>query len=126
MRHVMRNAASAILGGWRCSGGLFIGDDLAQIVDTVLGEGSHAVFADAADPKGAVFRSDRQVEEPVFVLTEEVCNVADREDGANRRHNQAARRWGVSSAAANAAQQLVDVADRVLSDACQERARTLV
>src|SRR4029077_6500110 len=31
-------------------------------------------------------------EEPIFVLTEEICDVADREDGADRRHAQAAWR----------------------------------
>jgi hypothetical protein len=34
----------------------------------------------------------RQVEKPVFVLAEEVGDITNREDGADRRHNQAARR----------------------------------
>jgi len=42
--------------------------------------------------KAAVFGEhvDRQVEEPIFVLAELVGDVADREDGADRRHDQAA------------------------------------
>ena len=55
-------------------------------------EGRHAVLADAVNPEAAVFRlhADGQVEEPIFLLAEEICDVADREDGADRRHDQAA------------------------------------
>src|SRR5205807_4293647 len=55
-------------------------------------EGRHAVFADAIDPQAAVFGEHigRQVEEPILVLAEQVGDVADREDGADRRHDQAA------------------------------------
>ena len=35
--------------------GSFIGDDLAQVLDAVFGEGGDAVLADAADPEAAVF-----------------------------------------------------------------------
>ena len=37
---------------------------------------------------------DRQVTRPVFVLAEEVGDIIDREDGADRRHGQAARLCG--------------------------------
>ena len=74
------------------SGRSLLGDDQAQVVDAVLGEGRHAVFADAIDPQAAVFGEHvgRQVEEPILVLAEQVGDVADREDGADRRHDQAA------------------------------------
>ena len=54
------------------SGGSFIGNDLAQVVDAVLSEGRHSVLADAVDPKAAVFREhiDREIVQPVFVLPE--------------------------------------------------------
>jgi hypothetical protein len=35
------------MGGGAFSGGSFVGDDLAQALDAVLGEGSHTLFADA-------------------------------------------------------------------------------
>ena len=55
-------------------------------------EGRHAVLADAVNPEAAVLRlhADGQVEEPIFLLAEEICDVADGEDGADRRHDQAA------------------------------------
>jgi hypothetical protein len=58
----------------------------------VSGEGGHAVLADTVDPQATVFRehTDRQVEDPIFVFAEQVGDVADREDGADRRHDQAA------------------------------------
>ena len=37
---------------------------------------------------------DRQLVQPVFVLAEQVGDVADREDGCDRRHDQAARLCG--------------------------------
>lgn len=69
-----------------------IGDDLAQVFDAVSGEGGHAVLADTVDPETAVFRehADRQIEDPIFVFAEQFGNIADREDGADRRHDQAA------------------------------------
>ena len=41
-------------------------------------EGRHAVLADAVNPEAAVFRlhADGQVEEPIFLLAEEICDVA--------------------------------------------------
>jgi hypothetical protein len=62
-----------------------LGDDLAQIIDAIAGEGGHPVLADAIDPEAAVFRfhADRQIEEPIFVFAEKVGNVADRKDGAD-------------------------------------------
>jgi hypothetical protein len=41
--------------GRRSAGGSFVGDDLAQAFDAVLGEGGDAILADAVDPKAAVF-----------------------------------------------------------------------
>src|SRR5258708_7228980 len=43
-------------------------------------------------PKGSHLREhvDRQIVQPVFVLAEQVGDVADGEDGADRRHGQAA------------------------------------
>jgi hypothetical protein len=38
------------------SGSFFVGDDLAQVVDAISGEGDDAVLADAVDPKATVFR----------------------------------------------------------------------
>jgi hypothetical protein len=75
------------LGGLICgpgSVGSFIGDDLAQIFDAVLGEGRHPVLADAVDPKAAVFGEhvDREIVQPFFVLAEQVGDAADGEDGA--------------------------------------------
>ncbi len=78
----------------RCAAGhSLIGDDLAQVFDTVSGEGGHAVLADTVDPQTAVFRehADRQVEDLIFVFAEQSGEAADRKDGADRRHDQAAR-----------------------------------
>src|SRR5215469_1584823 len=46
----------------------------------------------AIDPKAAILREHvaRKVEEPVFVLAEQVGDVGDREDGADGRQAQAA------------------------------------
>src|SRR3954454_1249060 len=67
-------------------------DDLGQVFDAVSGEGGHPVLADPVDPKATVFQEhvDRQIEDPIFVLAEQIGDVADREDGADRRHGQAA------------------------------------
>src|SRR3954468_17913031 len=80
------------LGGRSAAGGTLIGDDLAQVFDAVSGEGGHPVLADPVDPEAAIFGEhvDRQVVQPVFVLAEQIGDVADREDGADRRHDQAA------------------------------------
>src|SRR3954464_12297118 len=80
------------LGGRSAAGGTLIGDDLAQVFDAVSGEGGHSVLADPVDPQAAVFGEhvDREVVPPVFALAEEVGEVADREDGADRRYDQAA------------------------------------
>ena len=92
-KHPVKAAGEATLRGLgrRFSGGSFVGDDLAQVVDAISGEGDNTVLADAVNPQAAVFRVhiDRQVVQPVFVLAEEVGDVADREDGADRRHCQA-------------------------------------
>ena len=65
---------------------------MAQVVDAVSGEGGNAILADAIDPESAVFREHvgLQLEEPVFVLAEQVGDVGDREDGADGRQAQAA------------------------------------
>ena len=70
----------------------FVGDDLLQVFDAVTCEGGHAILADAIDPKAAILREHvaRKVEEPVFVLAEQVGDVGDREDGADGRQAQAA------------------------------------
>jgi hypothetical protein len=51
-----------------------VGDDLLQALDAVLGEGGHAIIADAVDVKSAVFGEhvDRQLVQPEFVLAEPV------------------------------------------------------
>jgi hypothetical protein len=48
--------------------------------------------ADAVDVKAAVFREhvDREGVQPVFVVAEQAGDVADREDGSDGRHDQAA------------------------------------
>ncbi len=39
----------------RCAaGGAMLGDDLAQVLDAVAGEGGHAILTDAIDPEAAV------------------------------------------------------------------------
>jgi hypothetical protein len=55
-------------------------------------QGRHPILADTVDPKATVFREhvNRQVEDPIFVFAEQIGDVADREDGADRRHDQAA------------------------------------
>ena len=70
----------------------FVGDDLTQALDAVLGKGGHAIFADAVDVKAAVIGEhvDRQLVQPVFVLAKHVGDVADREDGWDSRQDQAA------------------------------------
>src|SRR3954452_5910802 len=67
-------------------------DDLGQVFDAVSGEGGHPILADPVDPKATVLGEhvDRQIEDPIFVVAEHSGDVADREDGADRRHNQAA------------------------------------
>jgi hypothetical protein len=40
----------------RCAaGGSFVGDDLLEALDAVLGEGDHGILAEAVDPQVAVF-----------------------------------------------------------------------
>ena len=94
-----RKHAVTTAGGllwWRsgrsAAGGTLIGDDLAQVFDAVSGEGGHPILADTVDPQTAVFRehADRQVEDLIFVFAEQSGDVADRKDGADRRHDQAA------------------------------------
>jgi len=63
----------------RTAGGSFIDDDLTQVLDAVFGEGGHAILTHAVDPEAAVFGEhvDRQLVQPVFVLAEQVCDVAE-------------------------------------------------
>src|SRR5215471_14700161 len=79
-------------GWWRAAGGSFIGDDLAQILNAVLGKGGHAILPETVNPETAVFGEhvDRQLVQPVFVLAEQIGDVADREDGCDCRQDQAA------------------------------------
>src|SRR3954449_1164679 len=79
-------------GGRSAAGSPRIGDDLAQVFDAVSGEGGHPILADTVYPKATVFREhvDRQIEDPIFVFAEQIGDIADREDGADRRHDQAA------------------------------------
>src|SRR5437763_1642441 len=87
--HAVSTAAAGLFGGFnrwrRAAGGSFVDDDLTQVLDAVLGEGGHAILTHAVDPEAA-FREhvDRQLVQPVFVLTEQVGDVADREDGCYR------------------------------------------
>src|SRR5690242_9958588 len=76
----------------RPAGGSLVEDDLTQILDAAFGEGGHAIPTHAVDPEAAVFGEDvdRQLVQPVFVLSEQVGDVADRKDGCDRRHDQAA------------------------------------
>jgi hypothetical protein len=69
------------LGRLASSSALF-GDDLAQALNPIFGEGGDAVLADAVDPEAAVFweHVGRQLEEPVFVRAEQVGDVTDGED----------------------------------------------
>jgi hypothetical protein len=57
------------------SSGSFVGDDLLQALDAVLGEGGHATIADAVNVKAAVFgeHADRKLVQPVFVFA--IANV---------------------------------------------------
>src|SRR3954453_14634386 len=93
-KHTVITAGSSLRwrGGRSAAGGMLIGDDLAQVFDAVSGEGGHPILADTVDPKAPVFREhvDRQIEDPIFVFAEQIGEVADREDGADRRHDQAA------------------------------------
>ena len=79
-------------GGRSAVGSSRIGDDLAQVFDAISGESGHPILADTVDPKATVFRAhaNRQIEDPIFVFAEQIGDVADREDGADRRHDQAA------------------------------------
>jgi hypothetical protein len=76
----------------RVSSGSFIGDDLPQALDAVIGEGGHAIVADAVDVKAAVFgeHADREVVQSVFVLAKHFGDIADREDGCDGGQDQAA------------------------------------
>ena len=76
------------------AGSSLIGDDLAQVFDSVSGESRHAVLADTVDSEAVVFGEpvDREVVQLVLVLAEQNGDVADGKDGTNRRHDQAAWR----------------------------------
>src|SRR5215831_3941183 len=94
--HAVSTAAAGLFGGFdrwrRAAGGSFVDDDLTQVLDAVFGEGGHAILIHAVDPEAAVFGEhvDRQLVQPVFVLAEQVGDVADGEDGCDCRHDQAA------------------------------------
>src|SRR5215831_4373948 len=94
--HAVSTAAVGLFGGfdqWRCAaGGSFVDDDLTQVLDAVFGKRGHAILTHAVDPEAAVFGEhvDRRLVQPVFILAEQVGEVADREDGCDRRHDQAA------------------------------------
>ena len=90
----------------RCSSrGFFVGDDLLQAFDAVFGEGGDAVLADAVDAQAAVLREhvDREVVQPLLVLAEQSGDVADREDGGDGGHGQAARPTEARAAASSTA-----------------------
>src|SRR5246127_271481 len=74
----------------RCAAGSsFFGNDLLQVFDAVTRKGGHAVVADAIDPKAAILGAHvtGKVEEPIFVLAEQVGDVADGKDGADGRQS---------------------------------------
>ena len=54
------NTAAMLLcgldGGRRSSSGPFVGDELLQALDAVIGEGSDAIFTDPVDAQTTVFR----------------------------------------------------------------------
>src|SRR3954453_16659651 len=94
--HAVSTAEAELFGGFdrwrRTASGSLVDDDLTQVLDAVFGEGGHAMLTHAVDPEAAVFGEhvDRQLVQPVFVLAEQVGDVADREDGCDPRHDQAA------------------------------------
>jgi hypothetical protein len=94
--HAVSTAEAELFGGFdrwrRTASGSLVDDDLTQVLDAVFGEGGHAILTHAVDPEAAVFGEhvDRQLVQPVFVLAEQVGDVADRKDGCDRRHDQAA------------------------------------
>lgn len=58
-QHAVNTAAMLFFGldaGRRISGGAFVGNDLLQALDAIIGEGSDAIFTDAVDAQTAVFR----------------------------------------------------------------------
>jgi hypothetical protein len=74
----------------------FVGDDLAQAFDAVLGEGGDPVLADAVDPKAAVF-GDMSIDSSKRQSLSSRSRLAtwpNRDDGADGRHDQAAWRCG--------------------------------
>src|SRR6266576_3760909 len=92
--HPVSTAEGELFGGFdrwrRTAGASFVEDNLTQVLDAVFGEGGHAILTHTVDPEAAVFGEhvDRQLVQPVFVLAEPVCDVADRENGCDRRHDQ--------------------------------------
>ena len=80
------NAAAMLFceldGGRGSSGGPFVGNDLLQALDAIIGEGSYAIFGDAVDTQTAVFREDvdREFMQPFLILAEHFGDVGDGED----------------------------------------------
>jgi hypothetical protein len=67
--------------GWFSSSSALFGDDPTQVLNPIFGEGGDAFLADTVDPGAAVFWEHvGQLEEPVFVLAEQVGDVTDGED----------------------------------------------
>lgn len=56
-QHAVKTAVTLFCGldrGRLCAGGAFVGDDLLQAFDAVVGEGGDAVVTDAVDAQAAV------------------------------------------------------------------------
>jgi hypothetical protein len=60
MFHAVSTAGVGYLSGfdrwWRAAGGSFIGDDLAQILNAVLGKGGHAILPETVTQSRADWR----------------------------------------------------------------------
>src|SRR5580700_1256729 len=74
------------------SSGPFVGDDLLEAFDAVLGEGGHAIFTDAIDAQTAIFGKhvDREFVQPVLIFAKYLGDIGDGEDGGDGSQGQAA------------------------------------
>jgi hypothetical protein len=65
------------------SGRPFVGNDLLEALDAVLGEGRDAVLTDAVDAQATVFGEhvDLKFPQPFLIFAEHFSDVVDGEDG---------------------------------------------
>ena len=68
------------------------GDNLLEAFDAVLGEGGHAILADAIDAQATILGEhvDREFVQPILIFAEQLGNMADGEDVGDGRQGQAA------------------------------------